>query len=542
MTLSNQNKRRILFTIILFLFTVIFWMMLHYRSLRQEVGAPFQKVYLVLRIVQKYYVEDVEVKAIMDAGINGMLTTLDAPGYYCQAESSHTGVCGLFPDSSGPGLHLITLKKFPVVLATYPFSSAAKAEIRPGEILYEIDSVVTYRMPIEMVYQKLHGEPGTKVQLGIKNPNSGVTRQVNLVRARLSPEPILTSYLIDQRTGYLKLGHFGPGVSAKLNAQLEAFTEQGMQRLLLDLRGNSSGLLDEAIQVISLFTKKEQLLLRIKGRQKRYQQEFVNKQAGAFEAIPLIIIIDNGTAQWAEAVAGVLQDLDRAVIVGENSFGLADIRTTHQLSDGSQISLVVAQFYTPGKRCPGRTLGQLSPADLAAELDSVVAESIRTERGHFNTINGRSIYAHEGITPDKMLRSVKPTGFIYQIIEKELIQQFVVQAVVNDSPFPFTRKSLFKLNFARHPLFLNFKRFVRQKKISFTEQEWQGAQFGLQKKLKTEIAEVLFGQEQAFIIDSQNDRVVQLAVKQFDSLIEKGPLSSKLVEQLNRCEENKQLK
>ncbi|MCI0515401.1 S41 family peptidase [candidate division KSB1 bacterium] len=516
MEISRQNKFRMLVTAFLVLITLLVWLIARYRFKQNEVNRGLQKLFLVLRVVQDYYVEDVKLKDLVDTGIQEILTDLNQPGDDGYAESDLISRLTRAHDSAAVGLHLTGFEKFPLVIAAYPFSPAAEAGIQPGDIVLRINEKSTYRLPIQAVNHLLLGPVNTPVKLKLLMGDSSRIHELQLVRKSFPVMPILAAFMLDPTTGFIRIGHLGPDCVDSLRIKLQTLQNRGMRQLVLDLRSNSLGQMAQARQVLELFTPKGSRLFRIVDRQREKSQEFEDADTTPYETLPLILLIDHGTAQWAEAIAGTLQDLDRALILGESSYGLANVRTTYQLKAGGSIQLITGRYYTPSGRSPGRKFDTPFYRNFWTELDSLAPDSIRLDNGRFTTANGRPVYAAEGITPDQFVPADIPAEVLAQLAQKQLLEQFVSMQLKPGAFTPMNFQHLARQNFTVDGTLARFNRFVRQNQIQLTPQQYQQLESSLNRKLKTAIAAAKWGRHQAVIIDSQEDPLVQTARAAFE--------------------------
>lgn len=389
----NKNKYRLFYTLVLILITTIFWLLLHYRSQVKRLSPEFQKLYLVVKLIEKYYVEAVDVADVAESGLHRMLRELNPPGFVVEDEWSKT-------DSGEIGLTLLPRNGAPMIISTIPGSPADLAAIQTGDLLLKIDDTATRQLPFARLKNLLKGKIDSAIKLELFSAQFEENYTVKLWREKKSNPPVLASFMLDSKTGYLRAGNLNNAFANRLAQALLKLETGGIRQLLLDLRQVSKGTLNGALEVLSLFLPPNQRVLQIVGKNSQIKRNFRTNDHRKTHLLPLVVLINHGTARWAEAVAGTLQDLDRAVIVGENSLGLADIYETHSLKDQTRIRLATRRFSTASGRCPGRMIDSTS---FWAELKAPAADSVRRQRGEFQTRNGRPVYAHEEITPDRVV-------------------------------------------------------------------------------------------------------------------------------------------
>ena len=327
-----------------------------------EKDSPYQSIELfstVLEKVRKDYVDGQNLKYqdLVYGALKGMLNTLDPHSEFMEPEKYHelqNDTQGAF---GGLGIVVSMRDNFVTVVAPMDDTPGAKAGILSGDRIVKINSQSTEKMTLADAVKNLRGEPGSSIKLTIFRPSNGSVKEYNLTRAIINVDMVKDINgkkefpLSDNKIGYVHLTQFGEKTSDDLEAALRKLKGEGMQALILDLRWNPGGLLEQAVDVCEKFLPRGQLVVTTEGRSK--EQTSVRKAAGHGDEIrnmPMVVLVNLGSASASEIVAGCLQDLKRAIILGEKTFGKGSVQSILPLGDGSALRLTTAKYYTPSHK------------------------------------------------------------------------------------------------------------------------------------------------------------------------------------------------
>jgi carboxyl-terminal processing protease len=298
-----------------------------------------------LRIVKENYVEQVSMKDIIYGALNGMTKSLDPFSSFFtpkQYESFRQETEGEF---GGVGIEIGMEKGRPVVISPIEGTPAFRAGIKAGDVILEVNGEDTSNMSLIDVVQRIRGKVGTKVQLTIYRKGMEKPMKIELERALIKIESVRWTTLGD--VGYIKLSQFNENVSVQVERALKELTSQKVKGVILDLRNDPGGLLSEAVNVADLFLPEGKLVVYTRSRNGETQKYFARRKPAVPDELPVIVLINRGSASASEIVAGALQDYKRAIILGEKSFGKASVQNIIPLEDGSALKLTVAHYYTP---------------------------------------------------------------------------------------------------------------------------------------------------------------------------------------------------
>ncbi|NUQ81874.1 MAG: S41 family peptidase [Bacteroidetes bacterium] len=361
----------------------------------------FSKVY---RLVLINYTDEIDPSRFMSRGIQAMLMALDPYTTFIESTatdmelmmSGNTGGLGISVNKSGDGL---------VITEVIEGFAAYREGLRVGDVITRVDSVQV--SSLSDLSQKVRGKPGTTVLLDIRRPGTRQELQFMVTRERNQLSNIPVSVMLADSVGYIKLYRFNKNTGSDLRKSIQALQKQGLAGLILDLRGNPGGRLDEAVQVSSQFLPLNTLVVTMKGRSEESRQDFFSDERPVYGTGPLVVLIDSLSASASEIVAGALQDHDRATLVGTRSFGKGLVQTIHPVAYETSLKMTTARYYTPSGRCI-----QVEPIN---EFDD--SDSTKTDSTAFRTDSGRPLKAANGISPD-ILVSAKPLPAAIRLIER----------------------------------------------------------------------------------------------------------------------------
>ena len=378
----------------------------------------------IVKELNRSYVDSLPVDRIMRAGIDAMLEDLDPYTIYIPEEENEDLQMLLSKTYGGIGA-IIHKKKEENVIINEPYfgSPAQKYGLSCGDEIIEIDGTATIGLESKESSDRMKGKPGTTVVFKVKKARTGEIVEIPIVRELIHFPDIEYSGMIDDTTGYILQTSFTEGVANQIRDRITGLKSQGMKRLVLDLRGNGGGLMSEAVNIVSLFVPKGSLVVSSKGNSADSKKEYHTTTAPLDTALPLIVMIDSGSASSAEIVAGALQDLDRATIMGTRSYGKGLVQSIRPLAYNGQIKVTTAKYYTPSGRCV-----QAIDYSNRNEDGSVghIPDSLTRE---FKTASGRIVRDGGGITPDVEIKVPDYSRLVYSLVLGGVLDQYVIDYV-----------------------------------------------------------------------------------------------------------------
>jgi carboxyl-terminal processing protease len=313
---------------------------------------PYNKLKVfseVLSLIESNYVEPVEKDSMIEGAISGMVKSLDPhtsympPVSYKEMQVETTGKFG------GLGIEISLRGGILTVVSPIDDTPAFKVGIKPGDKIIKIEDESTLDMTLQDAVSRLRGETGSPVTITIFRKTFKVPKEFTIVRDIIKVRSVV-SKLYEDDIGYIKIRNFSKNTSSDLDKALEELQEKGITKLILDVRNNPGGLLNQAVEVTDRFLNKENLIVYTKGRSDDQNMRFTSHDKVSGVSYPLIILVNGGSASASEIVAGALQDLNRAIILGTQTFGKGSVQTIIPLSDGSALRLTTARYYTPSGR------------------------------------------------------------------------------------------------------------------------------------------------------------------------------------------------
>ncbi|NTU97169.1 MAG: S41 family peptidase [Chlorobiaceae bacterium] len=339
-------------TIIIMLVVLIFGIVIGYRLSGGHSGNSEQrKMGEAYSIIRQYYVDDVSGDSLAGAGIQGMAEFLDPHTVYLEPEKVSYTQSEFDGNFDGIGIEFDVINDSLVVVTPLPGGPSAAVGISPGDRIIAIDTATAVGIKPKEVLRKLRGPRGTKVNLKIYRPISDKVIDFLVTREKINTASVDAAFMLDKTNGYIRISRFIATTADEFRKALDGLKKQGMKRLLVDLRGNPGGFLEQAKEIADEFLTKGQLIVYTKSRNSGADNmRYEAKSGDRYEKGDLVVLVDKGSASASEILAGALQDNRRAVVVGELTFGKGLVQQQIPFEDGSALRLTVARYYTPSGR------------------------------------------------------------------------------------------------------------------------------------------------------------------------------------------------
>ena len=375
----------------------------------------------ILKELNRSYVDSLPLDRIMRAGINAMLENLDPYTIYIPEEENEDLQMMLSKTYGGIGAIILKDKDANVVInEPYADSPAIKNGLRCGDEIILIDGKPTKGLTAQESSDRMKGKPGTTVNFKVLKGLTGDTVDVAIVRERIHIPDVEYVGMLDDTTGYISQSGFTDKVSEAVRAGYFELKEKGMKRLVLDLRGNGGGLMNEAIGIVSLFVPKGSTVVTSKGSTPESYREYRTTSEPVDTLIPLAIMVDSGSASSSEIVAGAIQDLDRGTIIGKRTFGKGLVQTVRPVVYNGQLKVTTAKYYTPSGRC-------VQAIDYSHRNEDGSVGQIPDSLTHeFRTAKGRIVRDGGGITPDVEIDAPSYSRLVYSLILNGIIDRYVI--------------------------------------------------------------------------------------------------------------------
>jgi carboxyl-terminal processing protease len=369
----------------------------------------FTDIYKELNI---YYVDDTKPGAMMKAGIDAMLRSLDPYTVYYPESKIEDAMFMQTGQYGGIGTLVNTINGKITITEPYQNYPAAKNGLMAGDVVIKVDGVNVEGKNHEDISDMLTGQPGSAVAITIMRPGENTPRVINLTREDIKIPDVPYFGMIDAEMGYIKLTGFTQTASSEVKSAFLELKKKNMKQLVLDLRGNGGGLMREAISIVNFFVPKGTEVVRTKGKIDEWNKTFYATVEPIDTQIPVVVLVDGMSASASEIVSGSLQDLDRAVVVGTESYGKGLVQQTKDLAYNTKLKLTVAKYYTPSGRCIQRL--DYSHRDNATGKVNAVADSVIKS---FKTRAGRVVYDGRGISPDRLVTEDNPAHVLVALVD-----------------------------------------------------------------------------------------------------------------------------
>lgn len=396
-----------------------------------------RKINAVLNLIQNEYVDSIDVKDLVEQAIPAIIGNLDPHSYYIPASDIRAENEKLDGSMSGIGVSFFMMNDTANVDQVIPNGPAEKVGMLAGDRIISVngESIVGGTLTAEGIRSKIRGEKGTKVRIGVKRNTSKKTLTFTITRDDIPMNTIDVSYMLDDKTGYIKIAQFGKNTYDEFFAALSKLKKDGASRYIVDLRGNPGGYMEMAILMVNEFLEQGELIVYTKGRKEREDIQVWSDDQGSFHDAQVAVLIDEYSASASEIMAGALQDNDRGLVVGRRSFGKGLVQKQIYLPDSSAIRLTIARYYTPSHRCIQKDYTLGDEDDYSKELydryshgELYSADSIKVDKSKiFRTANGRIVYGGGGIVPDIFVPNDTTgiTTYYRAVANLGLLQQYV---------------------------------------------------------------------------------------------------------------------
>lgn len=362
----------------------------------------------LLHIIDDQYVDSVNIDDLVEKAIPQILAELDPHSVYISAEDVQKANASLQGSFSGVGIEFVIREDTIRVQGVIKNGPAEKAGILAGDKIVSVDGkpFVGKVVTDSEAQRRLKGPKGSKVKIGVTRFGEKGVKYFVVTRADIETKSISATYMLDDSTGYIRVKNFGEKTYVEMLASLAKLSQDGFHNLVIDLRDNTGGYLESAVNMIQEFLPKDRLIVYTEGR-KSPRREYRSNGRGAYQDIPLVILINEGSASAAEIFAGAIQDNDRGTIIGRRSFGKGLVQQQIAFPDGSEIRLTVARYYTPSGRCIQKPYVMGDEVDYNQDILSryehgefFSQDSIKHSGPAYHTLIGRTVYGGGGITPD----------------------------------------------------------------------------------------------------------------------------------------------
>ncbi len=499
---------------------------------QDDVLQQYRVLSAALAAVDREYVEDVPSERLVYGAIDGMLKTLDPhssffdPRSYAQMRERQEG------KYYGLGIQIQVIDGDITVMSIFEGSPAFKKGLRRGDVIARIEGpdpagkttmLEAKGWTSEQAVRKLKGPKGTTVGISIKRRGYDQLIDMEVVRDEVNITTVRGAFMIDAQTGYMKLGEFSETSDREVGAALEQMASKGMKRLVFDLRDNPGGALDQAIAISNRFLPRGDMIVFTKGRIANADQEYRATEESDYTHLPVVVLVNRNSASASEIVSGALQDHDRALVVGETTFGKALVQSVYRISGNAGLALTTGRYYTPAGRLIQRPWDGSFDEYLTYTLRDQKADRQHAAADLKYTDAGRKVYSGGGIEPDKFIagpvEGFSPTRFGRQLYARgsfaSFADQFVAEGDTRFSDASRTKKRISRGFTVTDDMLQDFRNSLQGQRIKVDEEALKTDDIFVRAMIHYDIDLALFGVEEARRNLIVRDPQAQFALGQF---------------------------
>ena len=492
---------------------------------QDEVGQQYRVFTSAIDAIEKEYLDDVPSDRLIYSAIDGMLHTLDPhssffdPKSYAQMRERQEG------RYYGLGITIQAIDGDITVMSIFEGSPAYKKGLRRGDILAKVGDLDMKGWTTDQAVKKLKGPKGTLVNVSIKRRGYDGLINMDVVRDEVNITTVQAAFMIDKETGYVKLDQFTETSDRELGDSLQKLTANGMKRLVFDLRENPGGALDQAIRIANRFLPRGDLIVYTHGRVQNANQKYVATESSDYTHLPVVTLVNRNSASASEIVSGALQDHDRALIVGETTFGKALVQSVYPISEQAGVAVTTGRYYTPS----GRLIQRPWDGTFDEYLTYTLRDQTSAERQHKAsdlklTDAGRKVYSGGGIEPDKFvvgagMEGFNPTRFGRLLFARQefanFADQFRAEGDTRFSDANKNKKSISRGFVVDDKMLADFKSTLATRKVKIDEESFAKDDTFIRAMIHFEIDRTLFNMEEARRNLIAKDPQAQFALAQF---------------------------
>ncbi|MEO0084672.1 MAG: S41 family peptidase [candidate division WOR-3 bacterium] len=455
----------------------------------------------ILNIVQQNYVKEVDAKELIQSAIKGMLGSLDPYSVYMNAEEFKDLRAKTEAEFGGIGIQIGLRDNILTVISPIEGTPAYRVGMRSGDKIVKIDSEPTEGFTLDEAVKRLRGKPGTKVEVEVTREGLAEPIHFTIVREIIKIKAVPYAGKLTDEIGYIRLADFSRVAAPELSAALDSlFAIEGIKKLVLDLRSNSGGLLQEGVEVSGLFIPKGDTVVITKGRSPTSVRGYVADQEPKYGSFPLVVLVDRGSASATEIVAGAIQDWERGLILGDTTFGKGSVQTLYPLPEDAALKLTSAYWYTPSGRCINRP----------TKKDTSKKQSEKKITYYTLGKAKRPIYGEGAIAPDVYVPYERLSDFESKLITKAVIFEFANKYTARNPNLP----KGFKVT---GEMLQEVKEIAQRKDIKFTDAQFDSSAEFIKREIEREVALKLWGNngeyEARLKYDPQVKKAVELLTK-----------------------------
>ena len=428
-----------------------------------EISKNLDIFYTLFRELNLFYVDEIKPEKLIVTGINDMLESLDPYTTFIPEEDMDDFKFMTTGEYGGIGALISKRGDNIVVAEPYEGFPAQKAGLKAGDIFLEIDGKAVSKSTTEEVSSRLKGPANKTLKLKMLRPDTKKPFEIDLIRQEIKIDPVTYSGMLDAKTGYMRLSSFTDGCADRIKESfLDLRDKKGATSMIIDLRSNPGGLLGEAVKMVNLFVKHGEEVVSTRGKVAQWDKTYRATEQPIDSVMPLILLVNRGSASASEIVSGALQDLDRAVIMGKRTFGKGLVQTTRDLSYNTKLKVTTAKYYIPSGRC-------IQALDYSHRNKDGSVGTIPDSLIHeFATKSGRKVFDGGGIIPDVKLEQDTLCDLAYKLIQDNIIFDYATKFASSHPSIATPDK--FEID---DQIFNDFHQFLLSKSFTYTSRSEQ---------------------------------------------------------------------
>ena len=490
----------------------------------------------VMSLINQSYVDSVNTGRLVDGAIENMLERLDPHSIYIPRRDVDLTNSDLKGEFEGIGIEFNLFRDTIVVVTALPGGPSANDGIESGDKIIKVngENVAGIGITIRGVIDRLRGEKGSKVLVSIQRRNKPRLIDFSIVRDKIPQFSVDAGYMIDDKIGYIKISRFSSTTYDEFHQKMKDLLDKGMTELILDLQDNPGGYMDRAVDVADELIGDNEMIVSQRGKQDKFDAEYRASRKGLFETEPVIVLIDENSASGSEIVAGALQDDDRALLVGRRSFGKGLVQVPMSLSDGSELRLTIARYFTPSGRSIQKPYnGNINDYIHEYNRRYTHGELFHADSIHFNdslkyhTMKGRLVYGGGGIMPDVFvpLDTSYNTPYFAQLVYQNVLREFALDYydAHKDSLSRWTLDEFIQRFTVSDRMLRNLISMGQKEKVTYNDKEFKISKPVIINRIKSLVARSLFENEGYYRVSNEMNEIYREALKHFG---EAGQLAS----------------
>ncbi len=471
-----------------------------------EIAKQIEIYTAVFKELNMHYIDEVNPSQLTSNAINESLKNLDPYTRYFDEQGVEDAKIKRRGSYGGIGATSSFINKELFIREVYEGTPAQSAGLKAGDQIIKIDDVFVKDFEGKAINSLLKGLPDTQVL--VKVNRNGEKLDINITRNNIEIDPIPFSQMIDDEVGYMAFIKFNKKASKRVQEVYEELKGEGMKKLIIDVRGNPGGLLNEVVKIVNYFVPKDQIVVTTKSKVKKWSNTYKTKADPIDLEIPIIVLINGRSASASEILSGALQDLDRAVVVGERSFGKGLVQRYRKLPYGTQMKLTISKYYTPSGRC----IQELDYTNRDLKTGIVPKFDLKN-RNMFKTLNGRKVYDGGGVEPDITIEKPAQTIATKALFKSDAFFRFATQ-------YQYTHKTIASADkfILSDTDFNDFIQFIKTTKTTFKTKAEQAFEKAFEKAEKEAYHDDIQNGYNQLLSEIKQKKITELAVNKEEIL------------------------